>query len=58
MELEYIFELGKHSINLMLSTSYVGLGLSVAIGDYTIMPQLHLLLLSVTVMIDRGRKLK
>jgi len=56
VELEHEFCIGRHSIHLMFSTSYVGLGLSVNIGDYSILPQLHLLLFCISGVIDRGRR--
>ncbi len=56
MELENTYYFGKHSINLFLSTSYIGIGFTISNGDFIIYSQINLLVFHLTLFIDKGRR--
>lgn len=55
MEWEYCYSWGEHSVNLMLSSSYIGAGVAVTNGDFSVIISINLLIFHITIFIDKGR---
>ncbi len=55
MGFEVAYDIGKHSINITLSTSYWGLGFNICVGDFSVIISINLLILHLTFFIDRNR---
>ncbi len=55
--MEFARDIGKHSINILLSISYWGLGFNICVGDFSVIISINLLILHLTFFINRGRRL-
>jgi len=57
MYYEFAKDINNHSVNFMISTTYIGLGFSIAFGDFSIFAQIHLGIFTLTVIWDKGGRI-
>ncbi len=53
--MEFARDIGKYGINIMLTTTFWGLGFTIGWGDYSVVFCLNLLFLHLTLFIDKDK---